>query len=139
MAKKQTAEKTGAKVPESGAGAVAGQVAESIGTSLAHLMNRKDALVRQLAEVEQQISSARQRVTAKVAERLPVPALGRGNATGAGTKTSEAKSGKTGNRKRKRPLPPDDPMVAATERARSAEAKGRAAQRARTSRRSGNR
>ena len=58
--------------------------------------------------------------------------------TKAATKKTRA-AGKTGNRKRKRPLPPDDPMVAQTERVRTAESKGRAAKRARTSNRSGNR
>ena len=54
-------------------------------------------------------------------------------------KAAPKKNAETGNRKRKRPLPPDEPMVAQTERARAAEAKGRAAKRARTTNRSGNR
>ena len=133
MAKKKTARKAGTKVADTRQKAVA-EVAEYIGASLGELMNRKDVLVRQLATVNQEISTVRRRVAATVAQRLPaVPLLGRGKAA------KKAKSAKTGNRKRKRPLPPDDPMVAATERARSAEAKGRAAQRSRTSMRSGNR
>ena len=134
MAKKQTKVKAGAKVSNSQQASVTNQVAEYIGMSLADLMNRKDALVRQLATVDQQISSARRRVTATVSQGLPVlSTLVRGKVS------KKAKAPKKGNRKRKRPLPPDEPMVAATERTRSAEAKARASQRARTSLRSGNR
>lgn len=135
MAKKQT--KTAARnTPEGGRGAVAGSVAEFIGTSLADLMNRKDALVRQLGEVDRQIASVRQ-VGAKLAGAVP-RLVGLNRTTGAG-KPQPSKKARTGNRKRKRPLPPDDPMVEATTRTRLAEAKGRAAKRARTSQRSGNR
>ena len=118
-----------------------GQVAEYIGSSLADLMNRKDALARQLADVNGQIAAARKRVTAKVTQALPqLERLRGGGGTAAAGKKKSIKAGaKKGNGKRKRPLPPDDPMVAATERARAAEAKGRAANRARTSQRSGNR
>jgi hypothetical protein len=127
-------------VPETTADTV-GQFAEYIGASLADLMNRKDVLARQLADVEQQISSARSVVTArvaKVADALPSLAslAGRKAAT---AKKARATGAKKGNRKQKRALPPDEPMVTATSRARAADAKGRAAQRARTSRRSGNR
>jgi hypothetical protein len=135
VAKKQTKKKPGAKVSDSPQVSVTNQVAEYIGMSLADLMNRKDALARQLATVDQQISAARRRVAATVSQGLP--ALSK--LVGGKTVSKKAKSAKTGNRKRKRPLPPDEPMVAATERTRAAEAKGRAAQRARTSLRSGNR
>jgi hypothetical protein len=117
-----------------GTGSVADQVAEYIGTSLADLMNRKDALARQLSAVDRQIAAVRKRVR-DAAQQLPaLPIPGRK----ASTPAKPAKA-KTGNRKKKRPLPPDDPMVAATTRARAAEAKGRAAQQVRTTRRSGNR
>ena len=65
MAKKQT-KKAARKVPDSPQGSVAGNVAEYIGTSLADLMNRKDALVRQLGDVDRQIASVRE-VSAKLA------------------------------------------------------------------------
>jgi hypothetical protein len=118
-----------------GTGSVADQVAEYIGTSLADLMNRKDALARQLSAVDRQIAAVRKRVR-DAAQQLPaLPIPGRKVAS-APAKPARAK---TGNRKKKRPLPPDDPMVAATTRARAAEAKGRAAKQARTTRRSGNR
>jgi hypothetical protein len=134
VAKKQTKLKAGAKVSNSQPTSVPNQVAEYIGMSLADLMNKKDALVRQLATVDEQISTARRRVAATVSQGLPaLSKLVRGKLSKKATKA------KTGNRKRKRPLPPDEPMVAATERIRAAEAKGRAAKRARTSLRSGNR
>ena len=134
MAKKQVKAKAGAKVANSQQATVTNQVAEYIGMSLADLLNRKDALVRQLATVDQQLSAARRRVTATVSQGLPaLSKLVRGKAA------KKAKAAKKGNRKRKRPLPPDEPMVGATERTRAAEAKGRAAKRARTSLRSGNR
>lgn len=126
--------------PENTAASV-GQVAEYIGSSLADLMNRKDALARQLADVNGQIVAARRRVTATVTEALPKldRLRGGGGAAAGKTKTSAKTGARKGNGKRKRPLPQDDPMVAATERARAAEAKGRAASRVRTAQRSGNR
>lgn len=131
-----------AATPENTAASV-GVMAEYIGSSLADLMNRKDALARQLADVNGQIAAARQRVTAKVTQALPKLERLRSGGGGAAARVGKTKPAKTsarkGNGKRKRPLPPDDPMVAATERARAAEAKGRAANRARTSQRSGNR
>lgn len=133
MAKRPT-KSAAAAVSAARAGNVADQVAEYIGTSLADLMNRKDALARQLAAVDQQIAAVRKRVrdAAQKLPALPIP----GRKASAPAKPAKAK---TGNRKKKRPLPPDDPMVAATTRARAAEAKGRAAKQARTTRRSGNR
>ena len=135
MAKKQM-KKAARKVPDSPQGSAAGNVAEYIGTSLADLMNRKDALVRQLGDVDRQIASVRE-VSAKLANAVP-RLVGLRRLAGAGKKRS-AKKTRTGNRKRKRPLPPDDPMVEATTRTRLAEAKARAAKRARTTQRSGNR
>ena len=142
MADKSSGRKAGKATPENTAASV-GQVAEYIGSSLADLMNRKDALARQLADVNGQIAAARKRVTATVTQVLPELERLRGGRSGgtaaAGKKPSVKAGAKKGNGKRKRPLPPDDPMVAATERARAAEAKGRAASRTRTSQRSGNR
>jgi hypothetical protein len=93
--------------------------------------------VRQLADVNQRITSVSQ-MGSRLAQAVPrFIGLGRGKA--AKPKRTAKAGTKTGNRKRKRPLPPDQPMVAQTERVRAAEAKGRAAKRARTSNRSGNR
>jgi hypothetical protein len=102
-------------------------VAERVGTSLGDLMNRRDDLMRQLSVLERQIAEAGRRASLAVVSRLKPAAPKR-----------SAKP-KTGNRKRKRPLPPDTPMVQATTRASAADAKARAATRARTSVRSGNR
>ncbi len=135
MTRKQT-RKAGRKVQGGSRGSAAGDVAEFIGTSLGDLMNRKDALVRQLVDVDRQIASVRE-VSATLASAVP-RLVGLRRLAGAGKKRS-AKKTRTGNRKRKRSLPPDDPMVEATTRTRLAEAKARAAKRARTTRRSGNR
>ena len=135
VAKKQAAKAKKQAAPAQKQAATVGEVAEYIGESLGDLMNRKDALVRQLADVNQRIASAGQ-AGSRLVQAVPrFIGLGR---TKAPTKKTRAGQ-KTGNGKRKRPAPPDDPMVAATERARAAEAKGRAAKRARSSRRSGNR
>lgn len=103
-----------------------------IGGSLGELMNRKDALAKQLATVERQIAAARDRLTATVgsvvARKKP-----------AGTRKSAKPAERKGNRKRKRPLPPDDPAVKARTRAAQAEAKGRTSERLKTSMRGGNR
>ena len=134
MAKKQAAKTKTAKTNAPVTVSRADEAAEYIGESLADLMNRKDALVRQLANVDQRIASVSQ-VGSRLVQAVPrFIGLGRAKAV------PKKKAGtKTGNGKRKRPLPPDQPMVAQTERARAAEAKGRAASRARTSNRSGNR
>lgn len=92
-------------------------VAEFIGSSLGELMNRKDALTRQLASVEKQIAAARARVmvvgrkTAGAARKAVTSAAGKRAAA------SPPPQEKKGNRKKKRPLPPDDPMVSQTTRA----------------------
>lgn len=120
----------------------AGELAEYVGTSLAELMNRRDALARKLAAVERAIATAGRQAGAKVAGAVPgvnrarqMPGARRGKAKAAAT----AAPARTGNRKKNRPPPPEDPMVALTTRATAAEAKGRAAQQVRSSRRAGNR
>ena len=136
VAKKQAAKAKKQAAPAQKQAATVGEVAEYIGESLGDLMNRKDALVRQLADVNQRIASAGQ-AGSRLVQAVPrFIGLGR---TKSPAKKTRAAGQKTGNGKRKRPAPPDDPMVAATERARAAEAKGRAAKRARSSRQSGNR
>jgi hypothetical protein len=131
-----------------------GRRAEYVGTSLADLMNRKDVLVRQLASVEQQIADAGKRATTRASQAVSAaarrlkPASGASNAGATGTGASKGgtpadpeapEPGRKGNRKKKRALPPDDPMVAATTRATMADAKARTALQIRTSRRAGNR
>jgi hypothetical protein len=116
----------------------ADSVAEFIGSSLGELMNRKDALAKQLATVEKQIAAARDSVV--VAGRKTASAA-RKAVTRAAVKPAAqpARQEKKGNRKKKRPLPPDDPMVGHTTRAATAQVKARTAQQMRTTRRSGNR
>jgi hypothetical protein len=119
-------------------------VAEFIGSSLGELMNRKDALVKQLASVEQQIAAARDSVvvagrkTATAARKAVTPAAGK-PAAAKPVAAQPATAAKKGNGKQKRPLPPNDPMVSQTTRAATAQAKARTAQQMRTTRRSGNR
>ena len=55
------------------------------------------------------------------------------------TAKAAAPAARKGNRKKKRPLPPDDPAVKSRTRAAQAEAKGRVSERLKTSMRSGNR
>ena len=124
-------------------------VAEFIGSSLGELMNRKDALARQLASVEKQIAAARESVvvagrkTATAARKAVTPAAGKSPAAKPAAAKSAAVQPATdarkGNGKQKRPLPPDDPMVAQTTRAAMGQAKARTAQQMPTTRRSGNR
>ncbi len=54
-------------------GTVADQVAEFIGRSLGDLLNRRDSLSKQMAEVEQQIADVRHRVVRQFGEYLPTP------------------------------------------------------------------
>jgi hypothetical protein len=105
--------------------------AEYVGVSLADMMNRRDALIRQVAVLERQIADAGKRTGASVVARLQGAVSRKAPAP--------AKKAKKGNGKRKRPAPPAVPMVEATTRASAADAKARASQRARTSNRSGNR
>ena len=96
MAKKQAAKtKPRETVPQAGA---AGDVAQAIGESLADLMNRKDALVRQLADVNQRIASASQAGRRLLASAPNFMILGRSK-TGVAKKTRAA-GAKTGKRKR---------------------------------------
>ena len=53
-------------------GTVADQVAEFIGRTMGDLLNRKDALTKQMAEVDQQIADIRQRVVRQFGNYLPV-------------------------------------------------------------------
>jgi hypothetical protein len=55
---------------ESGA-TVADQVAAFIGRSMGELLNKKDALSKQMAEVDRQIAEVRQRVVRQFGDYLP--------------------------------------------------------------------
>lgn len=52
-------------------GTVADQVAEFIGRSMGELLNRKDALTKQMADVDQQIAEIRSRVVRQFGDYLP--------------------------------------------------------------------
>jgi len=55
-------------------GTIADQVAEFIGRTMGELLNRKDALSKQMADVDRQIADVRQRVVRQFGEYLPTPA-----------------------------------------------------------------
>lgn len=57
---------------------VADQVAKFIGRSMGELLNRKDALRKQLAEVDRQIAEVRHRVVRQFGEYLPARNRARG-------------------------------------------------------------
>ena len=63
---------------------VAEQVAEFIGRTMGALLNRKDALGKQMAEVDRQIAEVRQRVVRQFGDYLPGRnrTRGRKNASG---------------------------------------------------------
>lgn len=63
--------KSSPKTIEAKASTVADQVAEFIGRTMGELLNRKDALARQMAEVDSQIADVRKRVTKQVGSYLP--------------------------------------------------------------------
>jgi hypothetical protein len=69
-------------------GHVADQVAEFIGRTMGELLNKKDALSKQLVEVDRQIADVRARVVRQFGEYLPAksrPTRGRKSArSGAG-------------------------------------------------------
>lgn len=52
-------------------GTVADQVAAFIGRTMGELLNRKDALSKQMAEVDRQIAEVRQRVARQFGDYLP--------------------------------------------------------------------
>lgn len=54
-------------------GTVADQVAEFIGRTMGELLNRKDALTKQMADVDHQIAEIRQRVVRQFGTYLPAP------------------------------------------------------------------
>jgi hypothetical protein len=56
-----------------GEGNVADQVAEFIGRTMGELLNKRDSLSRQMADVERQISDVRQRVVKQFGEYIPTP------------------------------------------------------------------
>jgi len=56
---------------QASSGTVADQVAEFIGRSMGELLNRKDALTKQMAEVDEQIADIRSRVVRQFGDYLP--------------------------------------------------------------------
>ena len=63
--------KSSLKKIEAKAGTVADQVAEFIGRTMGELLNRKDALARQMADVDSQIAEVGKRVTKQFGAYLP--------------------------------------------------------------------
>jgi hypothetical protein len=55
-------------------GTVADQVAAFIGRTMGELLNRKDSLTKQMADVDQQIADIRQRVVRQFGSYLPATA-----------------------------------------------------------------
>lgn len=102
--------KASSKRPDEGN--VADQVAEFIGRTMGELLNKRDALTSQMADVERQISDVRQRVVKQFGEYLPTPrerrkvkrAVARSVATGtaAAREVSEATRKKMAAAARKR-------------------------------------
>lgn len=137
MAPRQKARAQGSSQAAPGRTA-ADDAATIIGTSLGELMNRKDALVEQLASVERQIAATRDRIKAAVRRQASPRKASRRSSKPASKAASAAE--RKGNRKWKRPLPPDDPAAAkAQTRLAQAEVKSRASERLRASMPSGNR
>jgi hypothetical protein len=64
---------------------VAEQVAEFIGRTMGELLNRKDALSKQMAEVDRQIAEVRQRVVRQFGEYLPARDRARGRKAAGGS------------------------------------------------------
>ncbi|MEZ5286226.1 MAG: hypothetical protein R2712_15730 [Vicinamibacterales bacterium] len=63
--------KTQVKGQGSSSGTVADQVAEYIGRSMGELLNKKDALAKQMADVDAQIADIRSRVMKQFGGYLP--------------------------------------------------------------------
>jgi hypothetical protein len=110
----------------------AAQVAEYVGTSLGRLLNERDRLLKQVADLDRRIAAVRGRVTTAVAERLPsvadLPGLGRRTAS----KKPAARTERKGNRKKHRGKPdtPEVPTEALKKMSAAATARVAARQRA---------
>jgi hypothetical protein len=110
----------------------AAQVAEYVGTSLGRMLNERDRLLKQVADLDQRIAAVRGRVTTAVAERLPsvadLPGLGRRTAS----KKPAARTERKGNRKKHRGKPdtPEVPTEALKKMSAAATARVAARQRA---------
>ena len=88
-------------------GTVADQVAEFIGRTMGELLNRKDSLTKQMADVDEQIADIRQRVVRQFGSYMP----------------AQVRSGRPAGRKRR--------STAASSRAVSAETRRKMAEAAR--------
>ena len=142
MAKKLAGGKRGRKQAEApdvsaqqGGETGAAQVAEYVGTSLGRLLNERDRLLKQVADLDQRIAAVRGRVTTAVTERLPrlpgvadLPGLGRRTAS----KKPAARTERKGNRKKHRGKPdtPEVPTEALKKMSAAATARVAARQRA---------
>lgn len=85
--------KTQAK-EQSNSGTVADQVAEFIGRTMGELLNRKDALSKQMADVDSQIADIRQRVVSQFGGMVPAATRrGRRVQKTGSTKSRAAKGG----------------------------------------------
>lgn len=72
-------------------GTVADQVAEFIGRSMGELLNQKDALTKQMADVDQQIADVRARVIKQFGAYLPATSRKARAKRAAGRAVREAK------------------------------------------------
>lgn len=75
---------------------LADQVAEFMGKSLGDLMNRRDALLREVASIDSQVAAVSKRVTKQLGKWIPYSAPTEGPAQKA------AKAGKTGSKRARR-------------------------------------
>jgi hypothetical protein len=77
---------------------VADQVAEFIGRTMGELLNRKDSLTKQMADVDQQIADIRQRVVRQFGSYMPAqarpgrPAARKRRGTAASSRTVSAET-----------------------------------------------
>jgi len=84
--------KTQVKGQGSSSGTVADQVAEYIGRSMGELLNKKDALAKQMADVDAQIADIRSRVMKQFGGYLPGTTTKRGKPSRAARVRSAGKS-----------------------------------------------
>lgn len=85
---------------------VADQIAEFIGRSMGELLNRKDSLQRQLAEVEGQIAEVGHRVSEQFVQYAPPAGTRKKGGKRAGARSRGGKS-KTAAKKARRPVSPE--------------------------------
>jgi len=84
--------KTPVKEPSS-SGTVADQVAEFIGRTMGELLNKKDMLSKQMAEVDDQIADVRKRVVSQFGGLVPPASRGKRALKAAARKVRAVKAG----------------------------------------------